>query len=579
MANTDLERELQLLRDRVVRLEREVFSGHGVSIPRADARPAGASPATATHAPGPAAAAAIATRPTPARAPGVPQAPPVPLISKKPGGLPATPAISLLGAAGAAAFVLAAAYLIRLAIDAGVLTPAVQVASAVLFGVVLIAVGVALRKKEHSYAGLLPAAGIAVLYAATYGARVFYQLIGPQAADAVVVLVGAAALWLCVLFDSEGYALFAIAGSYAAPLLMRGQTSGLDGLAVYFSVWSLTFTAFAVARRRRLVYLVALYAALYSFDALAHPQSQDWQLLVGFQAVQFVIFGVGAAVFTAVHGEPLDEEQALWHLPALLVFYALEYFVLKAHVPALAPMIAFASLGLLVLICGAVRLWLPRVAAPGSRFLMVAYGALVVFHAGYLETVPAAWAPWVAAAVFVIAAVTLRRWVAIGLGAWAIGFAVGAMFALNLLNVLLDENSSAVPGWPLVGVVYAALLYGAFAVARKWKEQSDLAQGLLYLGQLTAMVVAVHLVHDRILQSMTWGLIALATLAAALLLRDERLSKSSLVVFGATGLKVILMDLQGSAPIARVISLFILGVTFYVGGLLYRRLSARTDCN
>jgi len=34
----------------------------------------------------------------------------------------------------------------------------------------------------------------------------------------------------------------------------------------------------------------------------------------------------------------------------------------------------------------------------------------------------------------------------------------------------------------------------------------------------------------------------------------------------------MLFDLSGAAPLARVVSLVILGVTFYVGGMLYQRM-------
>ena len=71
---------------------------------------------------------------------------------------------SVLGWAGALAFVLAASYLIKLAIDAGWLTPARQVAMAAISGLLLIGAGLALRGFNRQYAGLLPAGGIVILF-------------------------------------------------------------------------------------------------------------------------------------------------------------------------------------------------------------------------------------------------------------------------------------------------------------------------------------------------------------------------------------------------------------------------------
>src|SRR5258706_1155476 len=68
-------------------------------------------------------------------------------------------ATSVLGWGGALALVLAAAYLIRLAIDTGWLTPLRQIALAGIAGLAMVAGGFALRGSNRPYAGLLPAGG------------------------------------------------------------------------------------------------------------------------------------------------------------------------------------------------------------------------------------------------------------------------------------------------------------------------------------------------------------------------------------------------------------------------------------
>ncbi len=74
----------------------------------------------------------------------------------------------VLGWSGAGALVLAAVYFIRLAVDAGWLTPERQAGLAALSGIGLIWIGFwigfALRKADRRYASLLPAAGIVILF-------------------------------------------------------------------------------------------------------------------------------------------------------------------------------------------------------------------------------------------------------------------------------------------------------------------------------------------------------------------------------------------------------------------------------
>src|SRR5262249_30090165 len=96
---------------------------------------------------------------------------------------------------------------------------------------------------------------------------------------------------------------------------------------------------------------------------------------------------------------------------------------------------------------------------------------------------------------------------------------------------------------------------------------------LLYAGHLTAISTIIQLIHERILQSVVWGLLALACMLWSLARRDRTVGQSALLLFAATGVKVMLFDLSHAAPLARIVSLVVLGVTFYSGGLLYQRIA------
>ncbi len=215
MATDDITLRLQALEERLARLERTVLGP--------ELRPR-ASPAGAPHPAAPARVTAPVVRPPAATA-----ARAAPRADEDAQTATIT---TLLGWSGAAALVLAAAYLIRLAIDAGWLTPAVQVGGAAAFGVALIVAGFTLSRAARDYASLLPAAGIAVLFLSVYGAHLLYHLVGAGEAGSAVMVVCAASIGLCFAFDSDLYALFAVAGSYSAPFLRAA--------AVLLAIWRCT---------------------------------------------------------------------------------------------------------------------------------------------------------------------------------------------------------------------------------------------------------------------------------------------------------------------------------------------------
>jgi len=510
-----------------------------------------------------------------------PAASPAPAPSK---GKPAQPlarptedgpslATSILGWGGAIALVLAAAYLIRLAIDTGWLTPIRQVALAGISGVALIGAGFALRSSNRQYAGLLPAGGVAILFLTIYGAHLYHHLIGAAPASTAVILVCLASLWLCRAFQSDLYALFAVAGSYSAPFLLKGLGGSITDLVVYFSAWSVVFSVFAIWHGRRLIYLLALYLGLIGFDLVRGTQAPgEWQAALAFQTVQFVIFGIATAAYSIRRNAPLDTEAALAHLPALLVFYFLQYTLLQQHMPSAAPWIAAATAAVVGLLYGLARAVLQR-PLPGGELLLWAYVALVLFHAGYVESVPKPWAPWVAFLVMPVVAVASMRLGARTGALWPLWLAVGLIFLVNYLRVVLDTDLEPVPGSSALAVVYALELYAGYYLVRARSPSAGVAALLLYAGHVAAMAAALHLLDTKIVESTAWALLALACLGLALRRRDRLLGQSSLLVFGAAAGKVLLYDLSGAPPVARIISLAVLGLAFYAGGWLYQRIS------
>jgi uncharacterized membrane protein len=123
----------------------------------------------------------------------------------------------------------------------------------------------------------------------------------------------------------------------------------------------------------------------------------------------------------------------------------------------------------------------------------------------------------------------------------------------------------------LLGAGYASLFYAAYGLARRRHWRRPYPEGLLVLGHATAMIVTLQVLPQAIVQSVVWALIALLAVGVSLLRRDRWCGQSALLVFAATAGKVVLYDLRGSAALVRIVSLAVLGVTFYVAGLLYRR--------
>lgn len=484
-------------------------------------------------------------------------------------------ATTILGWSGVAALVLAAAYLVRLAIDYGWLTPIRQVALALLGGVALIGLGVAFRHHERRYLALLPAGGIVILFITAYGAHHYHHLAGPWPTAVAVTVICLLALGLREIIDNELYTIFPVAGSYTIPVLLPGLRPWGPDLYIHFVAWGILFSWYAIRTKRRRIYLLAAYLAFIVFDFVWRSRNLPWwEQEAIFLFVQFLIFTTATIVFSIRHRAPLGTNGAIAHLPVLLIFYFLEYSVLYRHIPDWAPWIAFASVGLVWTAYSIARGRIGEELAAGRNVVTV-YAAVVLLHAGYLDLLPDEWRGWATLAAVVIAGVVMWKMPSLARTLWPFAILILVCVAHNELRVLIGEELKTVPLWQLMLVLYAALPYVGYALRTRepalWGGQAGL---LLALGHANTMTAAIHLFDSRLVVSLVWGILAVTSLVIAIVVSDRTLGRSALVIYAASGMKVLLFDLSGAAPLVRIGCLVVLGITLYAGGLLYKRIQA-----
>jgi uncharacterized membrane protein len=479
----------------------------------------------------------------------------------------------VLGIGGVVALLLAASYLIRLALESGWLTPSRQIGLAAALGVAMIAGGIALLRQERRYASLLPAGGLAILYLCTYGAHFAYALIGPWIAGLAVMGLSLLALPLGRLLQTDVYALLSAVTSYSVPVLLPVLTQDPLGLALYFSAWGLLYSAYAIFVNRRAVYLVALYLGLILFAALPKLDAA-WVSTVVFQTLQLVIFGAAAALFSIRTGRPMSSAEATAHAPALLIFYALQYSTLSTHVPELAPAAALASAAAVVAIFLAARKRLGE-SRMASLQLVAGYVALVAFHAGYLELLPAWAAPIIALVVAPVAAGLAFRRPQLGRDLWPLLMVAGLVYVLNVIDLLQFRSpGEASTQDRLMAGLFAAQLYAAYRVVRG-EASRELANAMLYSAHVMALNTVLIVLDDPLWVAIGWAVLAIVTMGLGIRGRDRDLGRSALLILAFLAGKVLLYDLSGAEPVTRILVLLTLGITLYGSGLVYQRKLAR----
>jgi uncharacterized membrane protein len=197
---------------------------------------------------------------------------------------------------GGVALALGGIFLVRYAIQQGLIGPGVRIFLGAALAALLIAAGEWSRRKEKlsAIAGVpaanipstLTAAGTTVAYATVYAAYELYGFLGPAPA---FVLLGAVALLTlgAALLHGPALAGLGVVGGYLAPMLVSTATPNFWALYIYIAV--VTAAAFALARLRMWAWLAITALALGALWTFPGAESAP-------------VTALGAHVFNALAG-------------------------------------------------------------------------------------------------------------------------------------------------------------------------------------------------------------------------------------------------------------------------------------
>ena len=219
---------------------------------------------------------------------------------------------------GALAIALAGTFLVRYAIESGLLGPGARVTLGLLLGIALVAAGEWLRRRplERAIAAIrvnnvppaLTASGLFIAFASIYAAYALYDMLPPAAAFVGLALVALAGVGLSLL-QGRFVALMGLLGAFAAPALVVTREPSAWTLFTYLLVVELA--CLAVARYQRWWWLaLATLAGIVLWPLLwmaGSPLKGDDGVPIGV----FLLLSM-CAFFAIRRGLPEPEGRADW---------------------------------------------------------------------------------------------------------------------------------------------------------------------------------------------------------------------------------------------------------------------------
>ena len=265
---------------------------------------------------------------------------------------------------GGLALALGAAFLVKLSVDHGLLTPVVRVLLGLLFGVGLwagaewLAWGQPVETRPSSVCQALAAAGAAAIFASLYAAYQLYGMVTPVVVFPLLALTCAATV-LMSLQHGPFVAALGLTGAFAVPLLVGAEAPGALPLFAYLTLvsagslallrhrawWWLAWVSLAGSIGWALLWLVTAY------------RSEDFWVLGGYLLAQLGLF---AALRRGVVGVPPLAgviDQPMVRITARTAFWAIALIaIMLVHLDAYsAAALSWASLVIILLLGFAYR--------------------------------------------------------------------------------------------------------------------------------------------------------------------------------------------------------------------------------
>ena len=398
---------------------------------------------------------------------------------------------------GGAALALGGAFLVKLSIDYGLLTPAVRVTSGALLGIALSAGAEWVRRREAPLDGgdaapsyvpqALAAAGAATVFAAIYAAHQLYGLL-PAGVAFVLLAATAGGAVAQALRQGPFVAALGLVGAYAVPLLVESEAPHALPLFIYLAV--VTSGSLAVLRHRAWWWLVwfsvagaTLWVPLWLGGSAGKPETPVVAVYLLVLLGLFVAFrrGVPRVGFLAGMADtPLVRaavRAALWAVAACLLLVAhADHFgatsVIAATV-AIVGMLGFAyrdaALDDLIAAAGALALALLATwnLPPPSPDLNLGVFRIEPDHVANFTTTAILYAALLGGGLFAVLPRVARP------GRWA-GLSAAAPLVILIIAYWRLQEFEIAFAWTMAALALAALeLAGAVASARRRTEEAD----------------------------------------------------------------------------------------------------------
>ncbi|QEC40337.1 DUF2339 domain-containing protein [Pseudobacter ginsenosidimutans] len=270
----------------------------------------------------------------------------------------------------------------KYAIEHDLISRQVRIMLGYLSGLVLVGLGLRLKKKYPAYSAVLLGGGLCVCYFITYIAFTYYQMFPRMVAFGIMVAVTAAIVYGSLLYNRVIIAHLAQVGAYAIPFLLSDNSGNYSALFSYIAIINAGMLVISLKKYWKSLLYAAFGITWFIFVfwfGIVSDEERFSQVAWFFLSLYFALFYASFLIYKLVRKEKFYFGDVLLLIPNAFLFFGLGLYLLNRDEVSGWGQGGFTVLN--ALIHGAVAFFVSRIIGKNNHLFGLLIGLVITFMA------------------------------------------------------------------------------------------------------------------------------------------------------------------------------------------------------
>ncbi len=219
-------------------------------------------------------------------------------------------------------------------IENNLVSPLERIISGYIMGIILLGLGMWLKKKYLNFSAVLISGAMAIFYLITFFAFNFYELIGQEVAFGLMVIFTIFTVLAALNYDKQIIAHLGLVGAISIPFLLSNDSGNVLFLFSYLSLINIGIAYISLRKNWKPLFYSAFaitWLVYFTWIVFDYKESEHFTLTLCFLTIFFILFYVIFIAYKFLNLKKYNVADVIVLLLNALIFFAIGYNLLYDH--------------------------------------------------------------------------------------------------------------------------------------------------------------------------------------------------------------------------------------------------------